>query len=270
MPELPEVEITRRGIEPFVLGRTITGVTVRNPKLRWRVPRNIGRRLIGRQVNRVLRRGKYLLLECDGGSLILHLGMSGSLRVIDSGAAPHKHDHVDLLFGKTALRLRDPRRFGAVLWNEGDAKHHRLLDTLGVEPLGEEFSAAYLYRATRGRNIAIKQLLMNSSVVVGIGNIYANESLFRAGIRPGGRAGRLSLELCGRLVAAVRETLAAALAAGGSSLRDFVHSDGASGYFQQQYHVYDRAGLPCRTCGTRIRATRLGQRSSFYCAKCQR
>jgi len=269
VPELPEVEITRRGIEPFVLGRTITGVTVRNPRLRWRVPRDIAQRLVGRQVRRVLRRGKYLLFECDGGSLILHLGMSGSLRVIDPGDPPHKHDHVDLLFGDKALRLRDPRRFGTFLWTEGDAKRHRLLETLGVEPLGEEFSADYLYRATRRRNIAIKQLLMNAHVVVGIGNIYANESLFRSGIRPGRRAGRLSLAQCGRLVAAVRETLTAALAAGGSSLRDFVHSDGASGYFQQQYYVYDRARLPCRICGTRIRASRLGQRSSFYCAKCQ-
>ena len=270
MPELPEVEITRRGIEPFVLGRTITGVTVRNPNLRWRVPRNIARRLVGRRVNRVLRRGKYLLLECEGGSLILHLGMSGSLRIVDLDAPPQKHDHVDLLFGDKALRLRDPRRFGAVLWNEGDAKHHRLLDTLGVEPLGGKFSRYYLYRATRSRNVAIKQLLMNASVVVGVGNIYANESLFRAGIRPGKRAGRLSLVQCGRLVSAVRDTLTAALAAGGSSLRDFVHSDGASGYFQQQYYVYDRAALPCRVCGSRIRVTRLGQRSSFYCAECQK
>jgi formamidopyrimidine-DNA glycosylase len=270
MPELPEVEITRRGIEPFVLGRTITGVTVRNPNLRWRVPRNIARHLVGRQVNRVLRRGKYLLLECKGGSLILHLGMSGSLRVIDSGVPPRKHDHVDLLFGDKTLRLRDPRRFGAVLWNEGEAKRHHLLETLGVEPLGKEFSPDYLYRATRGRNITIKQLLMNACVVAGIGNIYANESLFRAGIRPSKRARRLSLERCERLVGAVRETLAAALAAGGSSLRDFVHSDGASGYFQQQYYVYDRAALPCRICGSRIRVARLGQRSSFYCARCQR
>lgn len=270
MPELPEVEITRRGIEPFVLGRTITGVTVRNPNLRWRVPRNIARRLVGRRVNRVLRRGKYLLLECEGGSLILHLGMSGSLRIVDLDAPPQKHDHVDLLFGDKALRLRDPRRFGAVLWNEGDAKHHRLLDALGVEPLGRKFSPYYLYRATRSRNVAIKQLLMNAGVVVGVGNIYANESLFRAGIRPGKRAGRLSLKECGRLVSAVRDTLTAALAAGGSSLRDFVHSDGASGYFQQQHYVYDRAALPCRVCGSRIRVARLGQRSSFYCAECQK
>jgi formamidopyrimidine-DNA glycosylase len=269
VPELPEVEITRRGIEPFVLGRTITGVTVRNPRLRWRVPRTIARHLVGQQVRRVLRRGKYLLLECNRGSLILHLGMSGSLRVIDPGDPPRKHDHVDLVFGDKALRLRDPRRFGAVLWNEGDAKGHRLLETLGVEPLGDRFSGDYLYRATRRRGVAIKQLLMDARVVAGIGNIYANESLFRAGIRPGRRAGRLSLERCGRLAAAVRETLAAALAAGGSSLRDFVHSDGASGYFQQEYYVYDRAGLPCRICGTRIRTSRLGQRSSFYCAKCQ-
>src|SRR6266571_9508314 len=169
MPELPEVEITRRGIEPFVLGKTITGVTVRNPNLRWRVPRNIAARVVGRQVNRVRRRGKYLLLECNGGSLILHLGMSGSLRVIDAETPAREHDHLDLVFGGTALRLRDPRRFGAVLWKDGDPTRHRLLAALGVEPLDAEFSADYLYRATRGRSVGIKLFLMNAKVVVGIG-----------------------------------------------------------------------------------------------------
>jgi formamidopyrimidine-DNA glycosylase len=196
--------------------------------------------------------------------------MSGSLRVVDSGTPPGKHDHVDLVFGSTALRLRDPRRFGAVLWNEGDADRHPLLAGLGVEPLGETFSADFLHLATRGRDTAIKLLLMNAGVVAGVGNIYANESLFRAGIRPRAPARRLSRERCGRLAAAVRDTLVAALAAGGSSLRDFVHSDGASGYFQQQYQVYDRAGLPCRVCGTAIKSARMGQRSSFYCPSCQK
>jgi len=270
VPELPEVEITRRGIEPFVLGKTITGVAVRNPNLRWRVPRNIAARVVGRRGNRVLRRGKYLLLECDGGALILHLGMSGSLRVIGAETPPREHDHLDLVFGGTALRLRDPRRFGAVLWTDGDATRHSLLAALGVEPLEAEFSADYLYRTTRGRSVCIKLLLMNAKVVVGIGNIYANESLFRAGIHPRTRAGRLSRERCHRLVRAVRETLIAALDAGGSSLRDFVHSDGASGYFQQHYYVYDRAALPCRVCGAVIRVARLGQRSSFYCVTCQK
>jgi formamidopyrimidine-DNA glycosylase len=270
VPELPEVEITRRGIEPFVLGKTITGVAVRNPNLRQRVPRNISRLAVGQRVVRLQRRGKYLLFECDTGSIILHLGMSGSLRVIEPQSAPRKHDHVDIVFGGSALRLRDPRRFGVVLWSRGDPSRHPLLARLGVEPLSEEFSADFLYRTTRGRDVGIKQLLMNAGVIVGVGNIYANESLFKAGIHPRVRAGRLSRERCARLVDAVRETLIAAIAAGGSSLRDFVHSDGASGYFQQHYYVYDRAALPCRVCGGRIRVARLGQRSSFYCAKCQR
>ena len=270
MPELPEVEITRRGIEPFVLGKTITGVAVRNRNLRRRVPRNFARLVVGRLVKRLVRRGKYLLLECDGGSLIVHLGMSGSLRVIDPQTPPHEHDHLDLVFGGTALRLRDPRRFGVVLWSAGDVSRHPLLAKLGVEPLGGHFSPEFLYRATRGRNVGVKLLLMNASVVVGIGNIYANESLFRAGIHPRTRAGRLSRARCERLVAAVRDTLLAALAAGGSSLRDFVHSDGASGYFQQHYYVYDRAALPCRVCGAAIRVARQGQRSSFFCATCQK
>jgi formamidopyrimidine-DNA glycosylase len=269
VPELPEVEITRRGIEPFVLGKTITGVTVRNPNLRQRVPRNFARLVVGRRVERLRRRGKYLLFESDAGSLIVHLGMSGSLRVIDPQSAPRKHDHVDLVFGGSALRLRDPRRFGLVLWSRGDASRHPLLVRLGVEPLSEEFSPDFLYGITRGRDVGIKQLLMNAAVVVGVGNIYANESLFRAGIHPRVSVKRLSRARCARLVDAVRETLAAAIAAGGSSLRDFVHSDGSSGYFQQHYYVYDRAALPCRVCGTGIRVARLGQRSSFYCSTCQ-
>jgi formamidopyrimidine-DNA glycosylase len=270
MPELPEVEITRRGIEPFVVGRTITGIAVRNPNLRWRVPRGLARTVVGQRVERVERRGKYLLLQCASGCLILHLGMSGSLRVIDPRTPPRAHDHVDLVFGDTALRLRDPRRFGALLWQRGDARGHRLLADLGVEPLSEQFSAEYLYAATRKRLAGVKQVLMNADIVVGVGNIYANESLFRAGVHPRRRARRLTRADCERLVRSVRETLRDALAAGGSSLRDFVHSDGASGYFQQSYRVYDRAGLPCRVCGAAIRVARLGSRSSFFCPGCQK
>jgi formamidopyrimidine-DNA glycosylase len=269
VPELPEVEITRRGIEPFVLGRTITGIVVRNPNLRQRIPRNIARQVVGQRVKRLRRRGKYMLFECDAGSLIVHLGMSGSLRLIDAQSAPRKHDHVDVVFGDSALRLRDPRRFGMVVWGGGDISRHPLLARLGVEPLSEDFTPEFLYRVTRGRDVGIKQLLMNARVVVGVGNIYANESLFKAGIHPRARAGRLSRQRCARLVEAIRETLVAAIAAGGSSLRDFVHSDGASGYFQQQYYVYDRAALPCRVCGAVIRVVRLGQRSTFYCSTCQ-
>jgi len=270
VPELPEVEITRRGIEPFVLGKTITGVVVRNPNLRQRIPRTLARILVGQRVKRLERRGKYLLFQCDAGSLIVHLGMSGSLRAIDPGTLPRDHDHVDLVFGATALRLRDPRRFGVVLWKAGDSSRHPLLAKLGVEPLGDRFSPEFLYEATRGRGAGIKLLLMNAQVVVGIGNIYANESLFRAGIHPRARSGSLSFARCERLVAAVKDILLAAIAAGGSSLRDFVHSDGSSGYFQQNYYVYDRAALPCRVCGAAIRVARQGQRSSFFCANCQK
>jgi len=270
MPELPEVEITRRGIAPFVEGRTVTGVVVRDRRLRWPVPRDLARRLSGRTVQRVLRRGKYLLLDCGAGWLIVHLGMSGSLRITEPGAKLRPHEHVDLVFGRMALRLRDPRRFGAVLWTSGNVGSHPLIAGLGVEPLSPAFSGAWLHAATRHRRTGIKPLLMNAAIVVGIGNIYANESLFRAGISPRTPAARLSRARCDKLVQAVVETLSAAITAGGSSLRDFVHSDGGSGWFQQQYFVYSRTGLPCRVCGSAIRQLRQGQRSSFYCPTCQK
>ena len=270
MPELPEVEITRRGIAPFVEGRTVTGVVVRDRRLRWPVPRDLARRLSGRTVQRVLRSGKYLLLDCGAGWLIVHLGMSGSLRITEPGAKLRPHEHVDLVFGRMALRLRDPRRFGAVLWTSGDIAAHPLIAGLGVEPLSPAFSGAWLHAATRRRRTGIKPLLMNAAIVVGVGNIYANESLFRAGISPRTPAARLSRARCDKLVRAVVETLNAAITAGGSSLRDFVHTDGSSGWFQQQYFVYDRTGLPCRVCGTPIRGVRLGQRSTFLCPCCQR
>jgi formamidopyrimidine-DNA glycosylase len=270
MPELPEVEITRRGIEPHITGKTITGVVLREPRLRWRVPRRLALEMQGRTVWRVGRRAKYLLLECAEGSLILHLGMSGSLRVLQHAERPGPHDHVDLVFGRTVLRLRDPRRFGAMLWQPGDARGHKLLAGLGVEPLEDLFSGEHLHRACRGRRVAIKQLLMNSAVVVGVGNIYASEALFRAGIHPATPAGRLSVERCRKLTTAVRETLTDALASGGSTLRDFVNSDGEPGYFQHQRLVYDRAGEPCRVCTKPIKSVRQGQRSTFFCAVCQR
>ena len=270
MPELPEVEVTRSAIEPHVVGRRITNIVVRNRAMRWPIPAGIARRVRGLEVKRVLRRGKYLLLDCGGGWLILHLGMSGSLRVIRDSEPPGAHDHVDLVLEGTTLRLRDPRRFGALLWQQGDVLSNRLLADLGVEPLSEEFTAKRLYAATRGRSAGIKHVLMNHTIVVGIGNIYANEALFRAGIRPGTPAGRLSRERCARLVQSVRETLSAAIAAGGSTLRDFMHGSGESGYFQQQYFVYARAGLPCRVCGSPVCSARLGQRSAFYCPKCQK
>ncbi|OGA43681.1 MAG: DNA-formamidopyrimidine glycosylase [Betaproteobacteria bacterium RIFCSPLOWO2_12_FULL_63_13] len=270
MPELPEVEITRRGIAPHIEGKTVTGVVVRDRRLRWPVPRGLNRHLSGLTLHRVTRRGKYLLLDFHEGSLIVHLGMSGSLRVADPNSAPGPHEHVDLVFGPVALRLRDPRRFGAVLWTTGEIAEHPLIAGLGVEPLSQEFSGTWLYAATRGRRSAIKALLMNAAIVVGVGNIYASESLFRAGILPRTQAARLSLPRCDRLAHAVAETLNDAIAAGGSSLRDFIHSDGGSGWFQHRHFVYDRAGLPCRVCATPIRLARLGQRSTFWCPSCQK
>jgi formamidopyrimidine-DNA glycosylase len=270
MPELPEVETTRRGIAPVVEGATVTAVVVRDARLRWPVPRGLSQRLSGRKVHALRRRAKYLLFDFDDGSLIVHLGMSGSLRVMKSSAKPGPHDHVDFVFGDTLLRLRDPRRFGAVLWQKGDASHHPLLAHLGVEPLEDAFCGDYLYRATRRRTVAIKQLLMNHTIVVGVGNIYASESLFRARINPRTAASRLSRARCDALVRAVKDTLEDALRAGGSTLRDFVGSDGAAGYFQLQTFVYDRAGEPCRACTRPIRWLRQGQRSTYFCPSCQR
>ncbi len=274
MPELPEVEITRRGIEPCLAGNTITGVRASGRKLRWPVPHDLALQLTGRRIARITRRGKYILIECTGsggsGWLILHLGMSGSLRIMDSETQPQRHDHFDLLLGKQLMRLRDPRRFGAVLWEGGDIARHPLLADLGAEPLEAGFTGAVLHAATRTRKAAVKLVVMNANIVVGVGNIYANESLFHAGINPRTQARRLSLARYDRLAAAIKSTLGQALEAGGSSLRDFVHSDGTSGYFQQSYYVYGRAGMPCRSCGATIRQLRQGQRSTFYCPSCQK
>jgi formamidopyrimidine-DNA glycosylase len=274
MPELPEVEITRSGIEPYLVGNVITGVRVSQRRLRWPIPRDLAARVTGRRIVRVTRRGKYILIDCGGdghpGWLLLHLGMSGSLRIMDGTAKPQRHDHFDLLLGKQLMRLRDPRRFGAVLWEGGDIARHHLLTDLGAEPLEDAFTGAVLHAATRARKAAVKLVLMNANIVVGVGNIYANESLYRAGINPRTQARRLSLARYEALTAAIKSTLTQALAAGGSSLRDFVHSDGTSGYFQQEYYVYGRAGLPCRNCGAIIRQLRQGQRSTFYCPVCQK
>ncbi|MGH8746264.1 MAG: bifunctional DNA-formamidopyrimidine glycosylase/DNA-(apurinic or apyrimidinic site) lyase [Burkholderiales bacterium] len=269
MPELPEVEVTLRGIAPQLTGRVLTGIAVREPRLRWRVQRSI-ERLAGHRVQSLRRRGKYLLFDCGDGHIIVHLGMSGSLRLMARGTPPHKHDHVDLQFDELILRLRDPRRFGAVLWTDAPLDVHPLLCRLGVEPLTRAFDAKRLHALTRGLRSAIKQTLMDGRRVVGIGNIYASESLFRAGIHPFARAGSLSLERCLRLATAIKTTLRDAIRAGGSSLRDFVGSDGSSGCFQQRYWVYGRADEPCRRCGTPVRRTIQGQRATFYCPSCQR
>ncbi len=271
MPELPEVETTLRGLEPYLAGRRVTAVVIRHPHLRWPIPRDLAALLKGRTVRALRRRAKYLLVEFDHGTLILHLGMSGSLRILPADVAADKHDHFDLVLDNGSLmRLRDPRRFGAVLWYDGDAARHPLLKDLGPEPLLAEFDAPWLYRAIHARKTAVKLAIMDSRVVVGVGNIYANESLFRAGIRPQRAANRLTKAQCGKLVQAIKRTLHDAIRAGGSSLRDFVNIAGEPGYFQQHYWVYGRAGEPCRKCGTLIKKIRQGQRSSFYCPHCQR
>ena len=269
MPELPEVEVTLRGIAPRLTGRLITGVTVREPRLRWRVQEAV-ERLAGRKIRALRRRGKYLLFDCGDGHLILHLGMSGSLRLLEQATPPQKHDHFELRCGDRVLRLRDPRRFSAVLWTDRPPESHPLLRRLGVEPLTRAFDAKRLHALTRGLRAPIKQTLMNSARIAGVGNIYASESLFLAGIHPATRAGRLSLGRCFRLAAAIKKTLRDAIRAGGSSLRDFVGSDGKPGYFQQRYWVYNRTGEPCRRCGTPIRRVIQGGRATFYCPACQR
>ena len=276
MPELPEVETTRRGLAPHLEGVTLTGVVIRTPRLRWPIPENLPELLSGQAIISLKRRAKYLLLDCKSGTLILHLGMSGSLRILPAATPPELHDHFDLLLDNGKLmRLRDPRRFGAVLLHEGDVHAHPLLARLGPEPLEDypgknSFDARYLYRATRGRNIAIKSFIMDNHIVVGVGNIYACEALFSAGISPLLKAGKLSLAHCDKLVTAIRTTLSAAILAGGSTLRDFVNTSGNPGYFQQQHWVYARAGEPCRCCGAAIKQIKQGQRSSFYCVNCQK
>lgn len=273
MPELPEIEVTRRGIAPLVEGRALRSLVVRESRLRWPVPPALAERVAGRTVLEAGRRGKYLLLHFGDGTMLVHLGMSGSLRVLPADTPASLHDHVDWLFDGQLLRLRDPRRFGAVLWHEGETATvlaHPLLARLGVEPFDPRFDGQWLHRHTRTRSAAIKQVLLAGDIVVGVGNIYASESLFRAGIHPATPAARLGPVRCERLAVAVRATLADAIAAGGSTLRDFVHSDGSSGYFQINAYVYDREGLPCRVCSTPIRRMVQGQRATYFCPSCQR
>lgn len=271
MPELPEVETTRRGLERHLTGEKIARVIVRDGRLRQPVPRRLPVLLTGATIKALARRGKYLLIDCGSGVLIMHLGMSGRLWLVTEGTPPDKHDHLDLvLTNHKIVRLRDPRRFGLVLWQNGDPLRHPLLAHIGPEPLSAEFDGAWLHRATRNRSAAIKMVLMDSHVVAGIGNIYANEALGRAGINPKLGARRLTQARCAMLAQAIRETLVEAIEAGGSSLRDYVGSDGMAGNFQSRFLVYGRAGEPCFTCGTLLRATRQGQRSTFYCPRCQR
>jgi formamidopyrimidine-DNA glycosylase len=269
MPELPEVEVTRLGIAPGLSGRRVTAVIARTPKLRYPIPAELPALLCDSVLQSVSRRAKYLLLDFGHGRLLLHLGMSGSLRLLPATTPPEKHDHLDIVFGQTVLRLRDPRRFGAALWLSGE-ESHALLDVLGPEPLSDTFTAKWLHAALRKRGTAIKPTLMDGHLVVGIGNIYASESLFRARISPKTPANKVSLQRLERLVPEIKATLEAAIAKGGSTLRDFIHSDGSSGYFQQEYFVYGRDGLPCHVCRASIKRLVQGQRATFYCKKCQK
>ncbi|WP_448096057.1 bifunctional DNA-formamidopyrimidine glycosylase/DNA-(apurinic or apyrimidinic site) lyase [Luteibacter yeojuensis] len=270
MPELPEVETTRRGIAPHVEGRRVTGVVLRRPDLRWPIPPEVSILLPGQTVDSVDRRAKYLLLRTQAGTALLHLGMSGMLRVLPASTPIGKHDHVDIAFDSgQVLRFTDPRRFGALLW-QMPGETHELLEGIGPEPLTEEFDGDLLWRVSRGRSAAVKTFLMDNAVVVGVGNIYASEALFAAGIDPRRAAGKVSRERYRKLAAEVKRILAHAIERGGTTLRDFLAPDGAPGYFFQELFAYGRAGEPCKVCGTAIRVVTLGQRASFYCPACQK
>lgn len=271
MPELPEVETTRSGIAPHIEGQVVAELVLRRRRLRYPVPQMLLVDLPGQVIEQVERRAKYLLLRSAAGTLLIHLGMSGSLRLVAADTPAEKHDHIDIVFENgQALRLRDPRRFGAVLWLSGEPLRHRLLAGLGPEPLSDDFGAEYLYRRSRKRKQAVKQFIMDSRTVVGVGNIYASEALFRAGIRPQLATGRLSRRRCEQLVEAIKIVLGLAIEQGGTTLRDFVGGSGKPGYFKQQLQVYGRAGEPCRQCESVIKQLRQGQRASYYCPVCQR
>lgn len=269
MPELPEVETTRRGLTPHVVGKRITEVRVRDARLRWPVPDNYAAILRGTRIDAIERRAKYLLWHTARGTSIVHLGMSGSLRVISPETPPRKHDHIEWqLDSGMVVRLHDPRRFGCVLWTD-DPDAHKLLKSLGPEPLGNEFHGGWLFERSRNRKQAVKNFIMDNKQVVGVGNIYASEALFRAGIHPTRPAGRISLERYDTLVTAIRAVLSDAIQAGGTTLRDFLNDSGEPGYFKQSLAVYGRAGEPCKSCGTEVRSKVIGQRNSFYCSTCQ-
>ncbi|HSE13703.1 MAG TPA: bifunctional DNA-formamidopyrimidine glycosylase/DNA-(apurinic or apyrimidinic site) lyase [Rudaea sp.] len=270
MPELPEVETTRRGIAPYLVGRRVEALNIRQPRLRWPIPSALRKNLPGQLITAVERRAKYLLVHTEPGSALLHLGMSGSLRVLPADTPAGPHDHVDWqLDSGRLLRFTDPRRFGCQLWQPHDTVH-RLLATLGPEPLGDDFDGAYLWRRSRGRAASVKTFLMDQKIVVGVGNIYVSEALFAAGIRPGRAAGSVSKAQYARLAVETQRILDYAITRGGTTLRDFLRPDGEPGYFEQELFVYGRGGEPCRICGTPIRSVRLGQRSTFHCPHCQR
>ena len=271
MPELPEVETTKRGITPHITNSAIVDLKIRQPKLRWPIPRELPGLLIGQEFQSIDRRGKYLLLNTRSGTLLIHLGMSGSLRVVPAETPPEKHDHVDIIFANSSvLRLRDPRRFGAVLWCDGSPADHKLLSKLGVEPLSRQFTGKYLYEKARKRKVVIKQFIMNSHIVVGVGNIYASEALFLSGIRPTLPANKISQPRMDKLVTAIKSVLRKSIKKGGTSLRDFNRSDGKPGYFQQSLNVYGRKGEPCTQCGLPVKLIKQGQRATYYCPHCQK
>ena len=269
MPELPEVEVSRMGIAPHVTNQTVTQIIVRNSKLRWPVPVEISQ-IEGQVIRRVTRRAKYLMLETDAGYAIVHLGMSGSLRVLPAGIPPEKHDHVDLcLSSGEVLRYNDPRRFGAWLW-QADEGEHPVLAKLGPAPLSEAFTAEYLQEKAKGKRTAVKQFIMDNHVVVGVGNIYANESLFAAGIHPKREAGKISAQRLALLVDEIKSVLAFAIKQGGTTLKDFKNADGKPGYFAQELQVYGKGGEPCPRCDKPLSEVKIGQRATVYCSDCQK
>lgn len=271
MPELPEVETTLRGLQPHVLHHKITQVIVRHHGLRWPIPAHIQETLKNQIINKVSRRGKYLLFQTTAGTIILHLGMSGSLRILTKPTPAKKHDHVDIeLENHAIIRLTDPRRFGAMLWTDTNPFEHDLLKNLGPEPLEKDFNGAYLWQRSRKRKVPVKSFIMDSKIVVGVGNIYAAEALFEAGISPTLQAGKVSEARYELLVAAIQRILRSAIKKGGTTLKDFVNSEGKPGYFNFHLKAYGRTGLPCVKCGTTLKEIRLGQRSTVYCPKCQK
>ena len=269
MPELPEVETTKRGITSYVKKQQVQNVVIRQSSLRWPVPRNLRQKLKNQTINDIQRRAKYLLFVTQTGHLIIHLGMSGSLRMVNNLIEPNKHDHIDIVFNKKTLRFHDPRRFGAVLWTSKDPLQHKLLKHLGPEPLSEEFTGKHLHSLAQAKKVNVKTFIMNSHIVVGVGNIYASESLFLSGIHPQRAAGRISLARYETLAKNIKQVLTRAIKLGGTTLRDFVREDGEPGYFANKLNVYNQTGKPCPVCKNPIKVRTISQRSSFFCVQCQ-
>jgi formamidopyrimidine-DNA glycosylase len=270
MPELPEVETTRRGITPHIINQQVSEVIIRQAQLRWPISANLATDLTGLTIHSINRRGKYLLLETESGTVLIHLGMSGNLRIVNHNEAVAKHDHADIVFNKAILRFNDPRRFGSILWTRDPVHQHRLLKSLGPEPLNEDFDGQHLYQLSRGRSQSVKAFIMDSHIVVGVGNIYANEALFKAGIHPKRQTGRIALKRYCLLSQCIKEVLSDAITQGGTTLRDFVGSDGKPGYFKQHLNVYGRADMPCPTCLQPLKLIKQANRATVFCRQCQR